>query len=153
MVATHVLLPFYAIGSALVLGRLLDGDHRVRGLAIAWLVAAPLWSFYFMFSHPRSLLDRDDVAKTSTYLAAHDHNDFVLSNLLSERPIQLAFQRHLWPTLDADNTDVPRDMPCIANAWPSVATAVAGPPPSTVAPVAAGAHVGARFSEGSLSHR
>jgi hypothetical protein len=111
MLASQVLLPFYAIGSALVLGRLLDGDRPLRRLAFAWLVAAPLWSFYFMFTHPRSVLDRDDVAKTNAYLAGNDHNDFVLSNLLSDGLIQASFQRHSWPALDVgDGSDAPRDM-------------------------------------------
>jgi hypothetical protein len=111
MLASQVVLPFYAIGSALVLDRLLDGSPPLRGFALVWLVAAPLWSLYFMVTHPRSVLDRDDVAKTNAYLSANDHNDFVLSNLVPDGPIQAAFQRHRWAALDAtDETSAPRDM-------------------------------------------
>jgi hypothetical protein len=106
-----VLLPFYAIGSALILDRLLGGAKLHRQLAFAWLVAAPLWSFYFMFTHPRSVLDRNDVAKTNAYLAANDHNDFVMSNVMSDGHIQTAFQRHSWPALDAnDPSGAPREV-------------------------------------------
>jgi hypothetical protein len=111
MLASQVLLPFYAIGSALVLDRLLDGRPLLRGLAFAWLVAAPLWSFYLMFTHPRSTLDRDDVAKTNAYLAANDHNDFLMSNLLSDGHIQASFERHYWgPLDDEDPTTAPVEM-------------------------------------------
>jgi len=98
MIALQVLLLFYAIGSALVVARLLDGGSRLRKLGLAWLVAAPLWSFYWTFTQPRAVLARDDVAEANAYLAAHDANDFVLSNLLDDAPIEAAFRRH---TLDA----------------------------------------------------
>lgn len=111
MLASQVLLPFYAIGSALVVDRLLDGDSLRRRLAIAWLVAAPLWSFYFMFTHPRAVLDRNDVARTNAYLAANDHNDFVMSNLMSDGHIQASFHRHSWAALDdVDASLAPREM-------------------------------------------
>jgi hypothetical protein len=111
MLASQVLLPFYAIGSALVLDRLLDGRTLLRRLAVVWLVAAPLWSFYFMFTHPRSVLGRGDVAKTNAYLAANDHNDFILSNLMSDGHIQAAFHRHSMGALDVDDDAVaPREM-------------------------------------------
>lgn len=111
MLASQVLLPFYAIGSALVLDRMLGANKLRRDLAFAWLVAAPLWSFYFMFTHPRSVLDRNDVAKTNAYLAAKDDNDFVLTNMMSDGHIQASFQRHSWPALDAaDASGAVREM-------------------------------------------
>ena len=58
----------------------------LRRVAMVWLVAAPLWSFYFMFTHPRSWLDRDDVKKTNAYLAANDHNDFLDTFRLTQHP-------------------------------------------------------------------
>ncbi|MDB4962315.1 MAG: hypothetical protein JWP01_2314 [Myxococcales bacterium] len=111
MLASQPLLPFYAIGSALLVHQLIvDGGTR-RGLAIAWLVFAPVWSFYFMLSHPRSVLDRVDVAKVNTYMATNDRNDFMMSNLLSDGHVQASFQRHYWPTLDAaDPSDAPVQM-------------------------------------------
>ena len=104
MLASQVLLPFYAIGSALVVDRMLDGRELVRRFAWAWLIAAPLWSFFFMFTHPRSVLEREDVAKTNAYLAANDHNDFLMSNLMSDGHIQASFDHHSWAALDADDT-------------------------------------------------
>lgn len=101
-----MLLPFYAIGSALVVDRMLAGRALLRRLAVGWLVAAPLWSFYFMFTHPRAVIERDDVAKTNAYLAQHDRNDFVMSNVLSDGHIQASFERHYWAALDADDTSV-----------------------------------------------
>ena len=104
MLASQVLLPFYAIGSALVLDKLLEGSLLLRRFAIAWLVAAPLWSFGIMFTHPRSVLAREDVANTNAYLAANDHNDFLLSNLMSDGHIQASFERHSWGAPDAKDT-------------------------------------------------
>jgi hypothetical protein len=106
MLASQVLLPFYAIGSALLLDRLLEGRALLRRFAYAWLVLAPLWSFFFVFRHTHSVLDRDDVAKTNAYLAEHDHNDFVMSNLMSDGHIQASFERHYWAALDSDPKEV-----------------------------------------------
>ena len=111
MLASQVLLPFYAIGSALVIERWLGGSQLLRKVAIGWLVVAPLWSFYFMFTHPRSWLDRDDVAKVNAYMAQHDRNDFMMSNVLSDGHVQASFQRHYWAALDAkDPSDAPRQI-------------------------------------------
>ncbi len=102
MLASQVLLPFYSIGSALLIERMLEGRALLRRLAYAWLVIAPLWSFFFVFRHTRSVLDRDDVAKTNAYLAQHDRNDFVISNLMSDGHIQASFDRHYWAALDSE---------------------------------------------------
>jgi hypothetical protein len=96
------LLPFYAIGSALLIAQFLDGGRIRRALAFAWLAVAPVWAFVVLFSHPRAVLDRDDVARVRTYLAVNDRNDFVMSNLLSDGPIHAAFDRHSWPVPEAD---------------------------------------------------
>jgi len=93
---SQVLLPFYTVSAALVLDRMLDGTSVRRGLAVAWLVFAPAWGFYFMVTHPRSLLDRGDVAKVNAYFATADKNDFMMSNLISIGHIQAAFERHYW---------------------------------------------------------
>ncbi|MGH9887412.1 MAG: hypothetical protein ACREBE_17920, partial [bacterium] len=104
------LLAFYAIGSAVLIGRLLERPPVRRALAIAWAAAAPVWGLYILVSHPRSVLDRDDVARARAYLAANDHNDFVISNLRSDAPIQAAFDRRTWPALDADDELNPHPM-------------------------------------------
>jgi hypothetical protein len=98
MLPSQVMLPFYSIGSALIIDRLLDGTKSRRVFALAWLVAAPVWGFAIMFSHPRSVMQRDEVAKVNAYLAQDDHNDFLLSNLGSIGHIQAAFDRHYWAT-------------------------------------------------------
>jgi hypothetical protein len=56
-----------------------------------------------MLSHPRSVLDREDVAKVRSYLATSDGNDFVMSNLLSDGPIQASLDRHNWPAPELDD--------------------------------------------------
>jgi len=88
MLRAQPLLPFYAIGSAILISRLLEGGRIRRALAIAWIAVAPLWAFYIMFSHPRSVLDRDDVAKVRSYLAPTIGTTFVMSNLLSDGAIR-----------------------------------------------------------------
>ena len=102
MLGARPLLPFYAIGSAILIARLLEEARIGRALAAAWAVLAPVWGLYIMFSHPRSVLDREEVAKVRTYLATHDRNDFVMSNLLADGPIEAAFGRNNWPALTAE---------------------------------------------------
>ena len=95
------LLPFYAIASALLIERLLDGDRTRRILAWSWLVLAPMWAAYVMLTNPRAVLDRGDVAKVTEYFAANDRNDFVMSNLHANGPVEAAFERHSWEMLDS----------------------------------------------------
>lgn len=104
VLASQVFLPFYAIGSALIVDRLLEGGTPLRRLGYAWLVAAPLWAFFLVVTHPRALLDRGDVARTNAYLAANDRNDFVMTNIRSAGPIHASFGRHAWSALDSENT-------------------------------------------------
>ncbi len=97
---TQLLLPFYAIGSALLITWLFEGGRLRRTLAAVWCVAAPLCGFVLMLSHPREVLDRDDLARANEYLAQNDRNSFVMSNLLANGPIVAGFGRHGWPALD-----------------------------------------------------
>jgi len=114
MLGAQALLPFYALGTARVLEEMLDGSAPLRRGAIAWLVAAPLWSAYVLVAQPRSVLAPADVARTSAYLAASDHNDFVLSNLVADGPLWAAFRRHAVAALDdKDATTAPRKMMAI----------------------------------------
>jgi hypothetical protein len=99
------LLPFYAIASALLIERLLDGDRTRRVLAWSWLVVAPAWAAYVMLSTPRAVLDRDDVDKVNEYFAANDRNDFVLSSLHANGPVEAMFERHSWEMLDSPKVD------------------------------------------------
>ncbi len=100
MIGSQALLPFYALASALLIARLLEAHVARRMVALAWLALAPAWSFYFLLTHPRSVLERDDVARVNAYLSANDRNDFVMSNLLSDGHIQVTFHRHNWTALD-----------------------------------------------------
>lgn len=111
LLASEVLLPFYAIGSALLIDRLLRGARARQLLATGWFVGACAWSFGWFLSLERSLLDRGDVARAAAYLAEHDHNDFVLSNLMSDGHIQAFFDRHSWGAPDSELTVIaPRDV-------------------------------------------
>lgn len=111
MLGAQALLPFYALGTARMLEEMLDGSVPLRRGAIAWLVAAPLWSAYVLAAQPRSVLAPADVARTAAYLAASDHNDFVLSNLPADGPLWAAFRRHAVAALDdKDATTAPRKM-------------------------------------------
>lgn len=101
MLASQVMLPFYAIGTALVIDELSRGARHWRWLATGWLIAAPLWSFAFMIRQPRSVIARDDQTKANAYMATHDHNDFVMSNVLSDGHVQAPFQRHYQGTFVA----------------------------------------------------
>jgi hypothetical protein len=88
------MLPFYAIGSAMMIEKLLA--TRWRFVGYAWIAAAAVWGGYFMLSVPRAAMEPDDIAKVRSYLAEHDHNDFVLNNLMASGQIQWAFDRHDW---------------------------------------------------------
>lgn len=100
MLRTQMLLPFYAIGSALLIRRLFeDGRRLLRALAVTCCVATPLWGFWLMFSHPRDVLARHDLARANEYLERNDGNTFVMSNLLADGPILAAFGRHSWTAL------------------------------------------------------
>lgn len=97
---TQLLLPLYAIGSALLLARLFEHARpRVRMLALGWCVVAPVWGFWLMFSQPREVLDREDLARANEYLAHADANGFVMSNLLADGPMLAGFSRHGWTAL------------------------------------------------------
>ena len=102
MLPSAVLLPFHAIGSAWLIARMLRGGRLARGLATAWLVAAPIWTFWVLVRHERACLERDDIARVSAYLAANDRNDYLPTNLMSDGIIQAYFDRHAWPSPDAE---------------------------------------------------
>lgn len=92
-------LPFYAIGSALVIARLLTAGGLRRALGCAWAVVAPVWAFVIVLANPRTVLDRDDVAQARAYLARADRNDFVVANLVADSVIELAFDRRSLPAV------------------------------------------------------
>ena len=89
-------LPLYAIGSALAVAWLLEHATVGRRLAVVWLAVVPVLAAHTIAVHSRRLLDREDVAQANAYLAAHDRNDFMISNLGIDGPIEYAFGRHPW---------------------------------------------------------
>lgn len=103
----QLVLPLYAIGTGLLVARLFESGRLRRALGVAWCVTAPVWGIWLMVSHPREVLDRDDVARTNEYLAKSDRNGFVFSNLLADGPLVAAFDRHGWSEqltdLDVEN--------------------------------------------------
>ncbi|HEX2691376.1 MAG TPA: glycosyltransferase family 39 protein [Kofleriaceae bacterium] len=90
-------LPFYAIGSALVIARLLTAGGLRRTLGLTWAVVAPVWALVIVLASPRTVLDRDDVAQARAYFAGADRNDFVITNLIANSVIEVAFDRHSLP--------------------------------------------------------
>ena len=100
-------LPFFAIGSAVVIAPMLQADRLRRALGIAWIVIATAWSVGIMARYPRAVLDRDDVAATRAYLAKSDGNDFVISNLLSDGVVQAALDRQSWSAIDDNDANTP----------------------------------------------
>lgn len=92
-------LPFYAIGSALVIARLLTAGGLRRALGIAWAVVAPVWAFVIVLANPRTVLDRDDVDQARAYLTRTDRNDFVIGNLVADSVIEVAFDRRSLPAV------------------------------------------------------
>ena len=94
LLPTQVMLPFYAIGTALLLERLFARSQRWRVIAGAALVMMLVWGAVFFVRIRRAVMVPADVAKVNEYLAAHDHNDFVLNNLMASGQIQYAFQKH-----------------------------------------------------------
>lgn len=104
LLGSQAVLPCYALAAAIVLHRLFEGPGVRRALAAAWLLAAPAWTLSFVLGQPRAVLGRDDVARVNAYLASSDRNDFVVSNLLADGPLELAFRRHGWPAPDGRHT-------------------------------------------------
>ena len=92
-------LPFYAIGSALVIARLLTAGGLRRALGLAWAVVAPVWALVIVLANPRTVLDRDDVDQARAYLARADRNDFVIANLVADSVIEVAFDRRALPVV------------------------------------------------------
>jgi hypothetical protein len=94
LLPSQVMLPFYAIGTAAIVEKMLARSLRWRLAAMVWVVTALVWSAFFFVRIPRAVMPPDEIAKVNEYLAAHDHNDFVLNNLMASGQIQWAFQRH-----------------------------------------------------------
>ncbi len=102
MLAMQVALPFYAICSALVLVRLLQGARLARYFGTAILVAAPIWSAFWLLRQERSYLDEEGFAQVRTYLDEHDKGDWVMCNLMADGPIQAYLGRHYWPAFSSN---------------------------------------------------
>ncbi|MDB4962316.1 MAG: hypothetical protein JWP01_2315 [Myxococcales bacterium] len=101
MLPSQVLLPFYAVGTALLVVQLLRGPPLARIAGIAIVVLAPIWSGFWLLRQERALLDTDGFAKIKTYLDEHDRNDYILCNLMQDGPIQAYLGRHYWPAFSS----------------------------------------------------
>jgi hypothetical protein len=104
LLASQVVLPFYAIGTARLVEHLIGMPSRAaRTAGYAYLVIAMVWSAVFVITLDRAVLPQRDVDAANRYLAEHDHNDYILSNLMAAGPIQAYFEKHMWAAPEADN--------------------------------------------------
>jgi hypothetical protein len=102
MLAMQVALPFYAICSALLLVRLLQGVPLAKYAAIAILFFAPIWSAFWLLRQERSYLDEEGFRQVRAYLDQHDKGDWLMCNLMADGPIQAYLGRHYWPASSSD---------------------------------------------------
>lgn len=103
VLASQVALPFVTVATAMLALELWRRAPLGRIAAVALVAVPPLWSAALLHAHPRSFLEARDVARVNAYLRAHDRNDFLVSNLLADGPIQACFGRHYWPADASDN--------------------------------------------------
>ncbi len=93
---TQCLVPYYAIGFAVVAARLFE-RRVVWGTALVAVLVG--WQTFHVATFEKSFLARADAAKIEAYLEQQDHNDFVFTNLLADGPIQYYFHKHLMPVV------------------------------------------------------
>ena len=99
---SQVMIPFFAVGSAWCLMWLGSKNERLAYGAMAGFVA---WQAFHMARIPKTFLDRDTTAQIADYLEKNDTSDFLVTNLLSDGPIQYFFGRHLhMPTEVVEHT-------------------------------------------------
>lgn len=87
---SQVMIPFFAVGCGHALSWL--RRERVEFATLGMFVA---WQLAFMVRIPKTFLDRDATEKIAAYLRANDNADFLVTNLMSDGPIQYFFDRHL----------------------------------------------------------
>jgi hypothetical protein len=106
LTATQVLpmqciVPYYAIGFGVLLARLHESavSWRSRGAVAAGAICTLVvgWQVLHVGTFEKSFLREEDRKAVVAYLQEHDQNDFVLTNLLADGPIQYYFDRHLHP--------------------------------------------------------
>jgi len=103
LTATQVLpmqcvVPYYAVGFGVLTARLADGTrrwHRAAAIALGLFLVG--WQVVHLATFEKAFLPDDERQEVAKYLDEHDRNDFVMTNLLSDGPIQYYFQRHLEP--------------------------------------------------------
>jgi hypothetical protein len=101
---SQVLVPFVAVVSGSFLTRI--GRTRPH-LAYVTFFAVVSWTFVHASRCPKAFLDRQSAARIREYLSAHDTNDFVVTNLLSEGPVQYYFDRHAVRATEGTTGGVP----------------------------------------------
>ena len=95
------LVPYYAIGFGVILARLFESTVRwQQGVAVVLALFLVGWNVVHIATFEKSFLRKADEKAVAAYLNEHDKNDFALTNLLADGPIQYYFQRHLQPVPD-----------------------------------------------------
>lgn len=101
------LVPYFAVSFGVLTAKLIESPARWRrGAAIACGACLVTWQVVHLATFQKAFLRDADQKQVRAFLDEHDRNDFVLTNLLSDGPIQYYFQRHLhWidPAWDASS--------------------------------------------------
>ncbi|MBN9163147.1 MAG: hypothetical protein BGO98_36645 [Myxococcales bacterium 68-20] len=99
---SQVMVPFFAVGCGYCIMWLGKKGQQLQYAAAFVFVA---WQAVHMARIPKTFLDRDATAKVADYLAKNDTSDFLVTNLMSDGPIQYFFDRHLhMPTEVVEHT-------------------------------------------------
>ncbi len=94
---SQVMIPFYAVGCA---AAVVWVQRVVRALGRPQLAYGAFalfvgWQLGHMTRVPKTFLDRDATSKIQEYLRQNDSADFLVTNLMSDGPVQYFFDRHM----------------------------------------------------------
>lgn len=94
---SQVMVPFYAVACAYVV-LWLAARKPIHGYAA--FAAILLWQGTLFARVPKAFLERESAAQIKAYLDKNDTADFLITNLMSDGPIQYFFDRHLHTPTD-----------------------------------------------------
>lgn len=94
---SQIMVPFYAVSCAVCVVWL---GERKRTFALAAFAAVLAWQGFHFARIPKAFMDRQVTAQIADYLKANDSGDFIVTNLMSDGPVQYFFDRHLLPPMD-----------------------------------------------------